>query len=129
MNKDMRQEELKQMVLMMPWTLPSEDPDVCHDYIMTEVNGYRMELRHFRNKGCECFSGISVRVEHKSAYNDRFTLTVIEAKPFSGYKAFDKWYKATKKRLLKELEERIEERNYSKFKSLFQEKTNAIANT
>lgn len=118
MNKDIRQSDLKAKVLNTAWKLPTKDPDLCSDYLTAENGDYRLDLKHFRNKGCGCFSGIEIRVQSSLKYDDRFTVTVIEAKPFNGYKAFDKWYKATRSRLLEELRERCEQQSYEKVKSL-----------
>ena len=107
MNKDIRQSDLRAMVLTTEWKLPTEDPDNCSDYLTAENGDYRFDLKHFKNKGCGCFSGIEIRVESRKDYSDRFTVTVIEAKAFNGYKKFAKWYQATKVRLLEELRQAL----------------------
>ncbi len=118
MDKDIRQSDLMQIVLNTEWKLPSENPDDCYNFLTATNGNYRFDLKHFKNKGCGCFSGIEIVVENISDYKDKFTVTVIEAKPFNGYKALDKWCKSTRKRLLGELRERLEQKNYEKVKAL-----------
>lgn len=123
MNKEIRQNDLRTMVLNTAWRLPSENPDSCSDYLTAEAGGYRMDLKRFRNKGCGCFNGIEIRVESKTSYGSIYTLTVVEAIPFSGYRKFEKWYKTTMERLLAELRERCEQKNYEQVKILLSKAT------
>lgn len=114
MNKDERSEILRNTVKDIAWTLPES---LCPTSLQAVKGEYMLYLKRFTNKGCGCFKGIEIEARAKD-YSNNFDVTIIEARPFNGYKAFAKWLDDTIARLVAEREEATQQKNFETLSSL-----------
>lgn len=97
------------------WELPGDSLEICYYRLEYKSEKVNLTLSRFDNESCGCFKGIRIVVEFKDDPRNVTKLTIVEARPFSGYRSLSNWMSQTIKRLSDQLLERKQQEGFDRF--------------